>query len=1364
MKIIVLLGVFVLGRHLFAKWCRRRDIEAATQPPPSISSHKKETPMTSTSSSTHRCEYDVFLSFRGEDTRQRFTGHLYKALCDKDIYTFKDYKLRRGEEISKQLCKTIERSRISVIVFSENFASSKWCLDELVWILNCKKNLGQVVLPVFYGIDPSEVRKQEGKFGVELSKHEKNFKDNNDKVHTWRTALKEVGNLSGFHYNNDCLESEFIQGIIKVISSKILCRTRLFVAKYPIGVDSRAAKIEKILCIESNDIRIVAILGLGGIGKTTIARAVYNKIVDDFEKGFFLDDVKERSGTIDGRIRLQEILLSQFLSDGNSKVDIISRGTNVIKERLCHKRVLLVLDDVDEGKQIENLLGDCDWLAPGSRILITARDKDVLNTLKPYPKIYMVDQLDEYEASELFSLYAFQTNEPEEAYLQLSKQFINYADGLPLALKIIGSDLRGKSACEWESALEKYKKIPNKKILEILKISYEGLDPSEKHIFLDIAFFFQGKKKDYVVNILEACYLFPNIGIPKLIDKCLITIDWCGYLSMHNLLQKMGEEIVQQESPQALGKRTRLRDYADACAVLTANMGTNEIRGIMLNPPKPITLEIHPQAFKKMETLKFLIVKNLVYFNMPHCNMIIPKPFKQVLCFKMLRGINLDHCESIEKFPELWAPNLKKFDLSYCKNLVEIHESIGLLNKLETLDLSGCKKLQALPRRLEFKSLKFFFLEYCESIQELPELGAPNLESINLFGCKNLVKIHESIGLLDKLKVLSLSFCQKLQALPRRLEFKSLKFFFLQYCESIQELPELGAPNLESINLFGCKNLVKIHESIGLLDKLKVLSLSFCQKLQALPRRLEFKSLELFFLQYCESIQELPELCAPNLKTLYLSNCKSLVKVHESIGLLDKLETWDLQNCGKLQTLPRRLALKSLKYFDLRGSTSLENFPDIDPEMKCLEYLFLCETRIREFPSSNSIYQFQKLWNLCLSINIPRPARNSFDGYGFLQLIGLTLSGENVTELDDLEVDYFPTLRVLNLENTNIVTIPESFVKFTRLTDLYISDCKQFEEIQGFPQSLCHLTVRNCPSWNLQSSNKILIQVFLYHSIAFSCKEIIALPFPKYLTRFAKLQGIAKKNADRVLESSHRPLRWIGSFRVPGSEIPDEFNHQSDGNSISFMVGRNWRFPYLFAICLALGPTNEYGGFGIYVDVNGFKIECDSFHLKKSESCSLWFSSGPLCEWEKLNLSKQSHLKVTIKMVKHNYHGESMDSTAMIKKFGVHVECICCCNEGDSGHAIAMETTNTAGFEYGLKGFQGDSNMSLSIPMDPEVHPLIPLPYSSNMDHEDFETINLVGSTVSDEFDLGSSSVTHEFVNDDFDLNLSPPLKKKRTS
>ena len=150
------------------------------------------------SSSTLQWDYDVFLSFRGEDTRKDFTGHLYHALCEKGIKTFIDNDLQRGEEISRELLKAIRSSRISIIIFSQHYAFSAWCLDELVEILNCKKK-GQLVIPVFYKVNPSEVRKQEGDF--EVAKIEK-FKNKKEKVKTWNAALTEAANLSGWHYED----------------------------------------------------------------------------------------------------------------------------------------------------------------------------------------------------------------------------------------------------------------------------------------------------------------------------------------------------------------------------------------------------------------------------------------------------------------------------------------------------------------------------------------------------------------------------------------------------------------------------------------------------------------------------------------------------------------------------------------------------------------------------------------------------------------------------------------------------------------------------------------------------------------------------------------------------------------------------------------------------------------------------------------------------------------------------------------------------------------------------------------------------------------------------------------------------------
>uniref|UniRef100_A0A2N9J373 TIR domain-containing protein n=1 Tax=Fagus sylvatica TaxID=28930 RepID=A0A2N9J373_FAGSY len=149
------------------------------------------------SSSTSRWKYDVFLSFRGEDTRYNFTDHLYAALIRKGIFTFRDdEKLERGKSISQELLKAIEESRFAVVILSRNYASSRWCLDELAKIVKSMEETGLVILPVFYGVNPSDVRNQRGTFHLAFAKQEA---DEKEKVETWRAALTEVANLSGWH-------------------------------------------------------------------------------------------------------------------------------------------------------------------------------------------------------------------------------------------------------------------------------------------------------------------------------------------------------------------------------------------------------------------------------------------------------------------------------------------------------------------------------------------------------------------------------------------------------------------------------------------------------------------------------------------------------------------------------------------------------------------------------------------------------------------------------------------------------------------------------------------------------------------------------------------------------------------------------------------------------------------------------------------------------------------------------------------------------------------------------------------------------------------------------------------------------------
>ena len=356
-----------------------------------------------------------------------------------------------------------------------------------------------------------------------------------------------------------------------VISDIKSSGTRLYVAKFPVGVNSHAKEIESLLDLKSNDVRIVAIHGLGGIGKTTIAKAVYNRIVDCFEGSCFLENVRENSRTSDGKIQLQEKILSKILRASHVKVDNVSRGINVIKERLCNKRVFLILDDVDISKQIGDLFGECDWILSRSRIIITTRDEHVIATLPQGCKTYKVKELGTHEALELFSQHAFHKSKPPQDYLELAYQVMDYTKGLPLALTIIGFDLCGRTKDERKIAINKYEKIPKANILEILNVGYDGLEETEMEIFLDISCFFRGWFKDYVVNILDACKLFPNHGIPRLVNKYLINDEQNGTLSMHDLLQQMGKEIVQRESPRILRERSRLWDHKDALEVLVGS-------------------------------------------------------------------------------------------------------------------------------------------------------------------------------------------------------------------------------------------------------------------------------------------------------------------------------------------------------------------------------------------------------------------------------------------------------------------------------------------------------------------------------------------------------------------------------------------------------------------------------------------------------------------------------------------------------------------------------------------------------------------------------------------------------------------------
>ncbi|XP_030926116.1 TMV resistance protein N-like isoform X2 [Quercus lobata] len=452
-------------------------------------------------------------------------GHLYEALIQKGIATFKDdEKLEKGKPIRPELLEAIKESKFAIVILSENYASSTWCLDELANIIHCKKEMEMIVLPIFHHVDPLNVRKQMGTFAQAFVKHEE--KENKERVEKWRDALTQVGNLAGWHLKNTRSEIEDIKDIVGKISLNLKYDAFQYITKDLVGIYSRMVELESCLVVGSNDVRFIGIWGMGGMGKTTLARVVYYMVSKKFEACSFIENVRE----------METNLTIKDEYDGALK----------IMNKVRHKRILFVLDDVDKLKQLKMLAREHHAFGSSSRIIITTRDKHVLEACA-VDEIYEFQGLNYKDALQLFCLKAFKKEHVPNDYLELSKDFIKYAAGLPLALEILGSFLFGKSTTEWKSALERLKEYPNIEILHVLQISFDGLHYTEKEIFLHIACFFNHDMKDHVVEILDSLGLYPNVGLKELSNKSLLKIMYNNVVWMHDLLEETGKNIVRQD-------------------------------------------------------------------------------------------------------------------------------------------------------------------------------------------------------------------------------------------------------------------------------------------------------------------------------------------------------------------------------------------------------------------------------------------------------------------------------------------------------------------------------------------------------------------------------------------------------------------------------------------------------------------------------------------------------------------------------------------------------------------------------------------------------------------------------------------------